>query len=178
METNQSEVLREQARSKHMAGETAEAIGLLTQAIKQDPANTRVAMDMVQIFIDINELEQAKGLFNQLPEADRESDTGKVLLGQLSFCDLAAKTQGKVVLQQQLDSNPQDYEAHFDLAICLFAENDYQQAVESLLIIMKSEPDFKEGAARELIITATDMLAPNDPELAQSFRRRLANILA
>ena len=42
-------------------------------------------MDMVQIFLDINELDQAKSLFNRLPAKDRESDMGKTLLGQLSF---------------------------------------------------------------------------------------------
>ena len=57
----ESDELRQQAREKHMAGETAEAIMLLTQAIQKDPANTRVALDMVQIFLDVGELEQARG---------------------------------------------------------------------------------------------------------------------
>ena len=83
----QSDELRVLARQKHMNGDTVEAMGLLTKAIQEDPSNTRVAMDMVQIFLDINELEQAKGLFNRLPEADRLSDMGKALLGQLTFKD-------------------------------------------------------------------------------------------
>lgn len=52
-----SDVNREQAREKHLAGDTSAAILMLSEAIKQDPSNTRIAMDMVQIFIDINELE-------------------------------------------------------------------------------------------------------------------------
>ena len=43
----ESDDLREQARSQHMAGNIVEAISLLTKAIQLDPANTRVAMDMV-----------------------------------------------------------------------------------------------------------------------------------
>ena len=176
MTTNIDE-LREQARSKHIAGETIEAMNLLTKAIQQDPSNTLVAMDMVQIFIDINELEQAKDLYNKLPDTDKESDTGKALLGQLTFCDLAANTEGKTALQTRINNDAQDHAAHFDLAICFVAEHDYQQAMESLFLILTNEPEFKEGAAREMIITLTDMLAPNEPELAQSFRRRLANML-
>ena len=38
-----SDALRQQARQKHMTGETVEAITLLTQAIRQDPTKTRVA---------------------------------------------------------------------------------------------------------------------------------------
>jgi len=178
MVTTNSDELREQARSKHMSGETAEAIGLLTQAIQQDPGNTLVAMDMVQIFIDINELEPAKGLYNKLPETDKESETGKALLGQLTIRDLAAKTDGKVVLQARVSNNDDDQDARFDLAICLVAEHDYQQAMDSLFEILTREPDYKDGAAREMIITLTDMLATNEPQLAKEFRRRLANTLS
>jgi len=170
--------LREQARSKHIAGETIEAINLLTEAIQQEPANTLVAMDMVQIFIDINELEQAKGLYNKLPDVDKESNTGKVLLGQLTFRNLAANTEGKAALQARISNDEQDHAAHFDLAVCFVAEHDYKQAMDSLFLILANEPEFKEGAAREMIVALIDMLAPNDPELAQSFRRRLANMLS
>lgn len=174
----QSDELREQARSKHIAGETVEAIGLLTQAIQQDPGNTRVAMDMVQIFIDIGELEQAKGLYNKLPDSDKESDTGKALLGQLTFHNLAANTEGKSALQARISRNENDHEARFDLAVCLVAERDYQQAMESLFYIFTRDPEFKEGAAREMIINLSNMLAPNEPQLAQEFRRRLGSTMA
>ena len=177
MVMTESEELREQARNQHIAGETTAAIALLTEAIQQDPGNTLIAMDMVQIFIDINELEQATGLFNKLPELDKQSDTGKMLQGQLTVRNLAADTEGIIALQARIAVNAQDYGAHFDLAICLVAEHDYQQAMEHLFEILTREPEFKEGAAREMIIALTDKLAPNEPALAQSFRRRLANTL-
>ena len=148
--------LREQARSKHMAGDTVEAISLLTNAIQQEPSNTLIAMDMVQIFIDINEIGAARDLYNKLPESEKETNTGKILLGQLTFLDLAAKTEGKAALQARIIDDEKDHSAHFDLAICLVAEHDYQQAMESLFSILINEPDFKEGAAREMIITLTD----------------------
>lgn len=36
---------------------------LLTQAIQMDSGNTRVAMDMVQIFLDMGELDSDSNLF-------------------------------------------------------------------------------------------------------------------
>ena len=45
----QSDDLREQARLKHMNGDTIEAISLLTRAIQQDPANTRVAIGRAHV---------------------------------------------------------------------------------------------------------------------------------
>ena len=174
----ESDDMREQARQKHIAGDTTEAIKLLTEAIQKDPANTRVAMDMVQVLLDIGELEQAKDLFNRLPESVRESTTGHALTGQITFRKLAAKTEGKEILLQRIAANPDDFDARFDLSICLVAEYDYQQAMDNLFFIFDKEPEYKDGAAKEMIINLTNALAPNDPTLAQEFRRRLGSILA
>lgn len=174
----ESDELREQARAKHIAGDTVEAIQLLTKAIQIDPANTRVAMDMVQVFLDMDELDQAKSLYERLPDADRQSETGRALTGQITFKELAAKTKGKPALQEQLFIEPDNHDARFDLAVCFVAEHDYHQAMDSLFMIIDKEPEYKEGAAREMIINLTNMLAPNDPQLAQEFRRRLGNALS
>lgn len=170
-----SDELREQAREKHMAGETPEAIMLMTQAIQQDPGNTRVAMDMVQIFIDIGELEQARGLFNRLPDVDKESQLGKSLIGQLKFKDLAARTEGMDALNHRLAQNANDHDARFDLVVCLVAVNDYEAAMDHLFTILAAEPEYREGAAKEMIISLINTLAPNDPPLAASYRQRLAS---
>ncbi|MDH5766025.1 MAG: tetratricopeptide repeat protein [Gammaproteobacteria bacterium] len=172
-----SDEIRMDARQKHINGETVEAINLLTQAIQQDPKNTRVAMDMVQIFLDIKELAQAKDLFNKLPDSDKSSEMGKSLIGQITFLDLAGKTDGKEALQQKIEVSVDDFDAHFDLSVCLVAEHDYQLAMDHLFAILEKQPDYKDGAAREMIINLINMLAPNDPELAQDFRRRLGSVL-
>jgi putative thioredoxin len=174
---HESDALREQAREKHLAGNTPEAIMLMTQAIQKDPSNTRVAMDMVQIYIDIGELEQAQGLFNRLPAPDKESDMGKSLIGQLTFADLAAKTVGIDALNKRLSQNTDDHDARFDLAVCLVAVHDYNGAIDQLFTLLESDPDYREGAAKEMIITITNMLAANDPELARNYRKRLSNLL-
>jgi putative thioredoxin len=173
----ESDELREQARQEHIAGKTVEAISLLTRAIQQDPTNTRVAMDMVQVLLDIGELEQAKVLFNKLPDSDKETDTGRALIGQLTFKDLAAKTEGKAALVARIEANAEDHDAHFDLAVCLVAERDYQQAMEHLFAIFDKEPEYRDGAAREMIVNISNMLATSEPVLAQEFRRRLGSAL-
>lgn len=165
-----------EAREKHMAGETLEAIKLLTQAIQQDPSSTKVAMDMVQIFIDMKESQQARGLFSQLPESAKNTDMGKSLTGQLAFIDLAEKTDGMFELQQQLLAKPNDCKAHFDIAICLIADRDYSKAADHLFEIMKINPEYKENAAKEMIINVSNMLSANNPELSNEIRSRLSAI--
>ena len=174
---NEADELREQARSQHMAGNTGEAIVLLTKAIQQDPGNARVAMDMVQIFIDIGELEQAKGLFNRLPDSDKESSMGKSLIGQLTFADLAAKTVGIEALNERLAKDANDHAARFDLSVCLVAVHDYDGAMEQLFSLLDKNPGYRDGAAREMVVTITNMLSANHPEQAKAYRKRLSSLL-
>lgn len=174
----ESDATREQAREKHLSGDTSTAVLLLTDAIQKDPTNTRIAMDMVQIFIDLGQLDDARGLFNRLPDEGKNSEMGKALTGQLLFLELAAKTEGITKLSHRLQQDETDNAARFDLALCQVAQHQYHEAMENLLAIQKVEPEFKDGAAREMIATLTNMLTPSDPSLAQDYRRKLANLLA
>lgn len=175
---HESDLMREKAREKHMAGDTAGAIILLSEGIKKDPSNTRIAMDMVQIFIDINELEQALGLFERLPESTRESEMGKALNGQLTFAKLAAGIEDMATLQKKIAANPNDFDAQFDLAIHLITLYKYDEAADNLINIQKQNPEYKDGAAKELLVTISNMLAPTNNALAQEIRRKLANLMS
>ncbi len=174
----ESDVMREEARNKHLTGNTSAAILLLTQAIKQDPSNIRIAMDMTQIFLDIGELTQAQSLFARLPEIEKQSDMGKALTGQLLFAELAEGTADLPSLQQRIANTPKDYQAHFELSVKYVALYNYDDAAKHLLVIIEQSPDFKDGAAKEMLIAMTNMLAPVDYEQATRFRQRLANLIA
>lgn len=174
---NPSDLMREQAREKHLGGDTAGAILQLTEAIKADPSNTRVAMDMVQVFIDIGEIEQAGSLYERLPQSARDTDMGKALNRQLTFARLAANTADIETLQARLAANADDADARFDLALRLITLHQYSDAAEQLFAILQSNSDYKDGAAREMIITISNMMTSVDNELSQQIRRRLANLL-
>lgn len=174
----ESDEMRLQARELHLQGDTQGAVDLLTKAIQTDPSNTRVALDMVQVLLDVGVWEQAVDIFSRLPDKDKESEAGRALLGQMTFHRLARKTDGKTALLARLDQDPLDFDAYFDLSVCLLAERDYQGALESLFSLFEQEPNYKDGAARELIVTVLNMLSSSDPELSKQYRQRLGNAMA
>jgi putative thioredoxin len=175
---NASDDMRQRARELHVQGDTPQAIILLAEAMRKDPKNTRIALDMVQIFIDMGEYSEAASLLGKLPETDRESETGKSLAGQLWIIEQAGKTEGAEKLAARVANNPEDFDARFDLAICEMSRHDYEHAMEQLFYIQEYAPEYKEGAAREMIVTIINMLAPGNPEFAQQFRRKLSGLLA
>ena len=175
---HQSDVMREQARQMHLSGDSGAAIIKLSEAIKLDPSNLRVVMDTIQVFLDIGEFDQANDLFSRLPSSSHESDMGKALNGQLVFANLVSKIDDINVLQQRLANTPDDLAARFDMALHQVVQYKYEEAIDNLFYIQKENADFKDGAAKEMIITITNMIAPVNNEMAQSIRRRLANEIA
>lgn len=173
-----SDDMREHARLAYVKGDIAAAIQLLGDAAKLDPRNPRVALDMVQIMIDLDQLDQAKQIYNQLPDNAKQSVMGKALLGQFTFKDLASKTLGKIALEDSLVLNPNQPDVLFDLAICLVAEHAYAAALEQLVDLYQQNKHYKDGAAKELIVTITNMLDNSNPDLAKQFRKRFANLNA
>lgn len=171
------EEMRNQAHDLHLKGDTTEAIVLLSNAIKQDPSNTKIAMDMVQIFIDLGDLEQAGGLFNKLPDLDKNSDTGLSLFGQLQIKTKASQTAGLKTLKENIMLNPDDFDARLDCAICELAEANTEQAINQLLYIQEHKADHKDGAAKEMIIAIIDATMPVDPETAREYRAKLTALL-
>ena len=170
-----AEELRIEANRKHADGDTPQAIQLLTQAIQQSPGNTRVAMDMCQIFLDMNMLAEGAELYTKLPNKVKETDQGKYLIGQITFKKLALDTDGKAALQDQLLKNPENEDAKFDLAVCLIAEQEFTEGMVQLLGMLKNNPNAKGGGAQELAVALINMIDLNDKALAGDLRRKLAN---
>jgi putative thioredoxin len=175
---HESDEMRLKARELHLTGDTQSAFIMLTEAIKKDPENTRIAIDMVQIFIDSKLIDNANELYNKLPQSVKDSSIGKSLGRQLTFVNQAATTDGIEVLQQRLQSNSDDFDAHFDLAICMIAEYETKSAIDHLFYILEHNAEHKNGAAKELIIALIGILKEKEPDVAKDTQQKLSNLLA
>ena len=175
---HESDEMRLKARELHLSGDTQSAFVMLTEAIKKDPTNTRIALDMVQVFIDSKLIDNANGLYNKLPQSVKNSNMGQSLGGQLTFVNRAAKTDGVQVLQQRLELNENDFDARFDLSVCMIAEYETMVAINHLFYILENNVDYNNGAAKELIIALIGILKEKEPEMAKSTQQKLSNVLS
>lgn len=175
---NLADELREQAKAKHSEGNTPEAVQLLSQAAKEDAGNVDIAMDMCQIFLDINMLAEAAELFTRLPDNIKEEKRPRFLIGQITFKKLALDTAGKATLSEKLASQPEDEDTLFDLAVCHIADQDYDTGMAHLFKLLQNNPNAKGGGAKELALATINMLETMMPEIANDFRRKMNNIIA
>lgn len=175
---HESDLRRDEARHQYMLGEVQTAVNILTEAIKKDPGNPRVVMDMVQILVDLKQVEAAEGLYKRLPEAERLSTYGATLQAQIGFLKKAVASDGPVALEARIAKDENDLAARFDLAVCLMTEHDLEGAMSHLLFSISKDPDFSGGAAKEMLSLLCTMLDNSEPKKAADYRRQLANLLA
>ena len=173
-----SEDLRVQALEKHKKGETPEAIQLFTQAIQINPKNIKIALDMCQVFLDVNLLEQAASLFTKLPDKTKEEETARYLIGQITFKKLALDTEGKQALTEKLQIMPDDVDTKFYLAICLMAEQNYQEGMTQLFDLLNVDKNAKDGAVKELAIGTLKLLDLKQTDLAAQLRKKMNSFMS
>ena len=84
-------------------------------------------------------------VINKLPDTAKQTDMGKSITGQLTFINLAAEKQDIETLVKIIENDENNHQARFDLAICLTAKYDYEQAIEQLLILHQQDGGFQDG---------------------------------
>ena len=89
----------------------------------------------------------------------------------------ASQTAGLKTLKENILLNPDDFDARLDCAICELAEGNTEQAFIHLFYIQEHKPDYKEGAAKEMIIAIIDATMPVDPKTARGYRAKLIALL-
>ena len=62
------------------------------------------------------------------------------------------------------------------LTLCLMAKHEPSHVMDQLLAINK-EPDYKDGAARETLVSIIRMYQDTSPDLAQTYRCKLSSML-
>ena len=81
-------------------------------------------------------------------------------------------------MQSRLVANADDHDARFDLSIRQLAQYQYNEAIDNLFSIYQQNTEYKDGAAKEMLINLSNMLAAVNSELSQEIRRKLANLVA
>jgi putative thioredoxin len=128
--------------------QTAEA--MLREALAVEPGHALASLDLAERLISRGALEEAKGLLEAVPQAER-SDRHVALSKRL---DLAAnRPQGDpAALRERISANPKDFDARFALAALLAYENDFAAAFEQLLdTVMRDKGEARERARKQLV---------------------------
>ena len=177
-----------QAPGEQLSEAVTAAEDMLTEGMGQDAADTFAAIlgedpnhagaygGLVRAYIALDQLDQAEAHLNGAPIEISKSPELEAAHAQLLLARQAADAGPVAELQAEVEANPENLQARFDLALALQAHGDTQAAVDQLLALFTKDREWNEGAAKTQLFTIFEALKANDP-IALNGRRKLSSMI-
>ena len=168
--------IRAEAMALHTVGQSAAAIEKLQAALAETPNDYRLHQDLAEMLMDVGQLAKAEELITRLP-ANVQADPEIIkLLAYLHFAKIVVQSPPLPDLESALTANPDDHFARYQLSAHKVVAQDYEQAMELLLELMRRNRSFQEGAARKGLLAIFTLL-DNQGGLVNHYRSKMSLLL-
>ncbi|MXP42253.1 tetratricopeptide repeat protein [Altererythrobacter soli] len=157
-------------------GDAERAASIFQQIIEMEPGEAGAHSGLIRALLGAGRKEEARAAFDAVPEDLREdplvAQAGKTL--ELAGTEV---DQGELeALRKAAAERPSDMRAQFDFAQAAFAAGERDNATDTLLRMVQSDPEWEEGAAKAKLLQIFEAVGLEDPWVA-SQRRRLSLLL-
>lgn len=130
---------------------------------------------LAQCYIATNAADKAEALLAQIPQ-DTDDPAVAAARAALALIHKADAAGDKESLQAKLQSEPNDHQARFDLALILHAAGERGAAIDALLEIIRRNRNWQDEAARKQLLELFTAYGAED-EATIDGRRRLSSLL-
>jgi putative thioredoxin len=165
-----------QAKEMLEGGDLQGALDLYSQILQAEPENVQAYAGIVRCLITAGDLENAKQMLAQAPEAIAKDKELANVRAALDVAEQAANAGPIPELMEKVAHDPNDHASRFDLAMALFAAGKREAAVDELLEIFKRDRTWNDDGARKQLVKFFEAFGQTDP-LTVKTRRRLSTMM-
>jgi putative thioredoxin len=158
------------------AGDTEGAAAVYSEILAEDKANVAALAGLARAYVAANQIEKAKQILTQVPEAKRNDAAVAAARAALEVAEQASAVGPIGELEQKVAANPLDHQARFDLAVALNAAGKRLEAVDQLMEIVKRDRKWNDDGARKQLVQFFEAWGPTD-EATVAGRRKLSSVL-
>ena len=169
----------EQAQVALNAEDFNSAANIYSQILKRAPDEATAVAGMARSLLGLGD---AAGAREVLDAVDDKLTTHTEIEGARAALDLAEHSDDTAdavdvsEMLARLETDANDHQARYDLAMAYYAQARNEEAIDELVEIVRRERAWKEEAAREMLLQIFDALGPTH-ELAIGGRRKLSSVL-
>lgn len=163
----------EAAKEMASVGHLAEAVGMLSTWLDDNPEDVDVRIALAGFLLDAEDAEGAREQFDAVPEDARESAEARSVAARLDLIEGAGDVDS---LRATLEANPKDVGARIELGKAMVAKGETEDGLDELLEAAMRDMEFEDGAPRKAMIEVFQALGPADP-LTLEFQQRLSVLL-
>jgi putative thioredoxin len=170
-----ADLLEEAALALEQGDEEA-AEEIYRHLIAESSGNLKAIAGLVSLYAAQGQLDKARKAL-ELVDAKAQADAAlAAAVASLELAEQAAAVGDVSELKRRVESDPNDHQAHFELALALNGAGKKSEAATLLLESFKREPHWNDDAARKQLLQFFESWGPADPDTIAA-RRRLSALL-
>ncbi len=157
-------------------GDGERAAGIFAQVIDMAPDSAAAHAGLIRALIAAGHIENATAALAELPPELANDPALAQARSALALAEDAPDDSELAGLRQAAAADPANREAQFALASAAFAAGQRDEAADTLLAMIRAEPEWNEGAAKAKLLQIFEAVGLEDPWVA-AVRRKLSLIL-
>jgi putative thioredoxin len=155
-------------------GDAVRAVSIFRQVREMAPDDPAVIGGLVRALVAAGEADEARQILDSLsPVLAKKPEISRA---RAALEVASAPAVDTAPLEARLQTNPDDHEARFDLAVAKMSAGDRDRAADELLEIVQRDREWNEGAARQRFLQLLEAQGLEDP-WSRAQRRRLSAVL-
>ena len=167
------EVLKAQLQQLLDNADYAAALGLLQQAVNEEPNNMSFRVELADVLLLQGKLDDARQVLAGITEGTDELARPRT---RLELIEEVKALDDREKLAAACAAAPDDLETHYQLALVEAASGDYESALEHALLILQTDREFRDDIGRLTMLRIFNLLGKGSP-LTGSYRRRMFNFM-
>jgi len=157
-------------------GDYAQAGQVYSSILQAVPNNVDALVGFAECLLEAGEEEQARELLATIPEDKKDTPSLRALETKLALAEQVKSIGDPAELERRIQTDPNDYQARFDLAQVRNAQGRRQEAAEELLSIIKADRTWNDDGARTQLLQFFEAWGNKEPATL-SARRKLSSLL-
>jgi putative thioredoxin len=173
---DENDGLLDQADLLAAGGDETAAAGLYERVLGNRPGDERAILGLARVRLAERDHPAAREWAERIQEGSPHYDGARAVLSQVVFAESCAASGGRAVAERRAAENPEDLDARFQFAACCAGEGDYASALKEWLSIVERKRGFRDGAAKEAMVSIFHLLGQNH-EVVGDYPQRLYRAL-
>jgi putative thioredoxin len=157
-------------------GDGERAASIFAQIIEMAPEDAGAHSGLIRALLAAGRREEAQAAFDSLPEALRADPVVAQAGAALELAGEGVDEGELQALRAAAAERPTDPEAQFAFAQAAFAAGRRDEAAETLLGLIRADPEWNEGAAKAKLLQIFEAVGLEDPWVSAQ-RRKLSLLL-
>ncbi|MDA0229236.1 MAG: thioredoxin [Proteobacteria bacterium] len=166
----------EQAQQALAEQDFNSAANIYGQVLKHAPEEIAAVAGMARSLLGMGDAPGAREILDAVDEKLATHIDIEGARAALELAERAEESGDEAEMRARLDTNENDHQARYDLAMAYYAKAQNEEAIDELLEIIRRDRAWNEEAARVMLLQIFEALGPKH-ELTAGGRRKLSSIL-